>query len=118
MEDLKNDISYVSKEAEKTVRTEIDLLKIELIENTSYYVASIFSRLLLLLLALVVVIFGLFALTFFLNQFLPETWMSASIVFGSLAIVFSLLFGFRKALLSGPIQDSVIKEITPKIFKK
>jgi uncharacterized membrane protein YdjX (TVP38/TMEM64 family) len=117
MEDLKKDISYVNDETQKAIANEVKLMKVELIENTSFYFASIFSRMLLLVFALITLVFLLLALGLFLQQFTGSLYISFGLV--SAGLLLFLLIGalFRKTLLAGPVQDAVIRELAPKLFK-
>lgn len=117
MEDLKKDISYVNDETQKAIANEVKLMKVELIENTSFYFASIFSRMLLLVFGLITLMFLLIALAFFIQQFTGSLYLSFGLVSGGMLLLLLIFAIFRKSVIAGPVQDAVIRELAPKLFK-
>lgn len=116
MEEFNNDLNYVSNDVKQYVQSEIQLGKMELIDQVSHYTASIFSRAVMVTLGVVSYFLMLLSLGFYLNQFFDELWMGLATAFGLSLIVLGLVVLFNKYILKGPIQDLIIAELSKKLL--
>ncbi|MEX2595523.1 MAG: hypothetical protein WEC59_01240 [Salibacteraceae bacterium] len=112
MEDLKQDINYMSNEVQKYLESEVKLAKLEFIDQLSAYSAFIFGRVVLSMMIgfsylLVIVAFGIYLYPLF-----QEPWIGPAIAAGT-SIVFLIILGLgRKHLLEGPVQDIIIGKLS------
>lgn len=116
MEDLKNDINYVSSDIKKYVESEVQLGKLELIDQISSFSASVFSHAVLVMLGIVSYLMLLFSLGLFLNQFFTEAWMGFSVAFGISLFIILVGTAFNRYILEGPIQDFIISKLAKRLL--
>jgi uncharacterized membrane protein YqjE len=107
-------IEEVTKKLKMTIQTNIELMKLEVVERTSV----IFSRLLIFLLigffALLFILFGSITVGFLLSHCFNDTSIGFGIVSCFYLLISVLILIFRKLLIELPIRDKIVRSI----FKK
>lgn len=113
MEELKEDFFNITDEVKSHLKTELQLMKVEVIDHISHHLASILSRVLLIMLGLMSYLLICLSLAFFLGQFMA-TWLSFGIVALFSILLLLILCVFNNSLIHGPIQDSLIRTLALK----
>ena len=117
MEGLKHDFRETKEIVEEYIRTELDLIKVELVERLSNDLAALLSRLMLFSLLLVPILFGFLALGFYFGELFGSSAKGFGLVAGCVIVLYVVGVVGRKFLIKNPLQDYLIKKLAQTIFE-
>lgn len=117
MEGLKHDIEQTSETIKEYVKTEFALLKVELVEKSSWALASIISRAVLLALLILPIIFGLFALAFYLAEVYGSNAVGFGVVAAGITVLYIIGVVARRFLIVNPLQNFFINKFADLFFE-
>ena len=93
------------------IKVKIELLKLDIIEEVSKGIASIFSLLIVLILGLFVLGFGSLALAVFINGYLDNSYGGYLVVTGFYSILLIIIIWMSKTgKLKQIIEDQIVEE--------
>lgn len=116
MEALQRDLNVLSKEVKSYAKTEIELAKVEFIDQVTYYAASIFSRAVLMAMAMASYILLLVVLGMMLSAYFNEPWIGMAAAFGLSMLLLIIAALFTKRMIEGPFQDFLISKISGRLL--
>jgi hypothetical protein len=116
MEEFKRDFEDVKRDARAYAEAEVALFKVRAISKVTEILATVISRYIIVLSALVPIFFALMALGFYLSELLNDMALGFLAVAGISLVIMIILMAFRKAILTYRIQDVIINEISDLVF--
>lgn len=117
MEELKDDFINISKEVRDHLHTEIKLVKIEVTDHLSHFLASILSRVFLFVFVVITYVFLCVSAALYLGQFMA-LWMGFGVMALFSLLVLLVAYFLRDRVLQGPIQDFFIRVLALKFNLK
>lgn len=116
MEGLKHDIEQTAEIASEYIKTEIDLLKVDLVDKVSGVLASLIARVALIVLLILPFFFGLIALGFYLSEIYGSHATGFGLVAGGIAVLYIIGLVARKFLIVNPLQNFFIHQFADALF--
>ncbi|SHJ11356.1 hypothetical protein [Flavobacterium terrae] len=96
---------------ENYTRTSINLFKLNSIERSADVVSSLLSRITIVTIASLFILFANVGLAFWIGKMLGEYYLGFFIVSGFYIILMILTFIFRNKAIKKPISDMIIKKM-------
>lgn len=109
MDELKEDIEVLSDAAKRYLKTEMELFKLEAVDHLSSVGATIFSRFIFTILAVVAYALYITALGIYLNEVLHSDYLGILFAAVISTVLLIIAIAIRKRLIEGPMQDVIIR---------
>jgi Putative Actinobacterial Holin-X, holin superfamily III len=106
-----NSIEQLFSTLKNYIETKIQLIKLKVIDKASGIIASIVSKIFILLAILFALFFLNIGLALWIGSALGKMYYGFFVVAGFYVLIALLFYAFRKKLLKEPINDLLIKEL-------
>lgn len=117
MDDLKRDIDTTTRLSREYFESELNLAKVELIDESSQVLTSIVVRTLIFSFALLSIGFVCIALAFYLSSIYNSHSIGFGLVAAGLILLSVLLYVLRKYMLNPIIDNYFIRFLAKKVFR-
>lgn len=111
MNNQSTNTSSLFDKMENYTRTSINLFKLNSIERSADVVSSLLSRITIVTIASLFILFANVGLAFWIGKMLGEYYLGFFIVSGFYIILMILTFIFRNKAIKKPISDMIIKKM-------
>lgn len=107
-------VEELTEKLSSYANTNIELIKLEITENTSTVVSGLSAGLIIGLIGIIFLLFGSLSLGYYLSQWLGSKEIGFGIVAGCYFLLGIILILFRKSLIVRPIRNLIIQKVLNK----
>jgi len=111
MEEQTELIDELIEKGHKYGQTTLHLMKLKALDKTSDVLSNLFSWLPVIIIALIFFLILNIGVALWLGEILGETYYGFFVVSGFYALIFLILWIFRKPLLKYPMNNSIVNQI-------